>query len=96
LSTPPPTEAATAAPKSDDYRLISIRHTSAPIGSGGSDWHVYSIAQGPNVITGYRRGTIARVTEDVEQIISGLNERRMVHRGRVNLAPPRRAADRRE
>ena len=94
MSTPPASEAGTSASKSDDYRLISVRHTSAPGGSVGDDWHVYSIAQGANLITGYRRGTVARVTEDVERIIAGLNERRMIHRGRVNLTPPRRAEER--
>lgn len=80
--------------KSDDYRLVSIRHAAAPNGASGKDWHVYSIAQGTNLITGYRQGSIGSVTEDVERIVAGLNERRMVHRGRVNLAPPRRSADR--
>ncbi len=89
-----PIEAAAEVAKSDDYRLVSIRHATAPSGASGKDWHVYSIAQGTNLITGYRQGTIASVTEDVERIVSGLNERRMVHRGRVNLAPPRRSADR--
>ncbi len=84
--------AETVAGHTDDYRLLSIKHTSPPSGSLGADWHVYRIGQGANVITGYRRGSMARVTEEVEQIISGLNERRMVHRGRVNLAPPRPAA----
>jgi hypothetical protein len=94
LSTPPPTEAETSAARADDYRLVSILHTSPPNGTFGNDWHAYKIAQGPNMIRGYRRGTIARVTEDVEHIVASLNERRRLQRGRVHLTPPRRAADR--
>lgn len=82
------------SPNTGDYYLLSIQHTQAPTGSVGNDWHVYRIAQGTNVITGYRRGTAARVTAEVEQIIDGLNERRMINRGRVNLTPPRSMAER--
>jgi len=37
------------------------------------------------VITGYRRGSLAVVTEDVRKVVEGLNERRGVRRGRVDL-----------
>ena len=42
----------------------------------GSDWYVYRIAQGDNGITGYRRGDLACVRSDVENIVTGLNARR--------------------
>lgn len=83
-----------SSPKVGDYYLLSIEQTPAPRDSVGDDWHVYRIGQGKNVITGYRRGTAALVTAEVEQIIGGLNERRMVKRGRVNLTSPRSLTDR--
>jgi hypothetical protein len=74
------------------YRLLSIKEASAPTGSAGRDWFTYRIAQGPNMITGYRRGSLASVTEEVDNIVIGLNERRMVRRGRVDLTPTRQVA----
>ena len=44
---------------------------------------VYRIAQGTNVVTGYRRGTRASVTYEVERIVEAFNDRLMV-RPRVN------------
>ena len=76
----------------DGYRLISIERAAAPSGSAGREWLKYRIVQGVNVITGYRRGDLEKVTADVEKIVTGLNERRMVRRGRVDLRPSRPAA----
>jgi hypothetical protein len=58
------------------YRLISIDAVRAPEDCMGSDWHRYRIAQGGNGITGYRCGNLARVTADVEAIVTALNQRR--------------------
>lgn len=58
------------------YRLISIDAVHAPEGCTGNDWHTYRIGQGENEITGYRQGDLARVTADVEAIVTALNERR--------------------
>jgi hypothetical protein len=84
--------AGQSAPPDEGFRLVSIDRASAPSGSFGADWLMYRIAQGKNTITGYRRGDIKRVRADVEKIVEGLNERRMIHRGRVNLTPSRSAA----
>ena len=78
----------------DGYRLVSIDGATAPTGSAGKDWHVYRIAQGANLITGYRRGSLTTVTADVQKIVEGLNERRLVRRGRVDLTAGRPAASR--
>ena len=88
------TGAATAsgAEADTEYRVVSVQRSTAPSGSTGSDWHMYRIAQGKNVIRGYRRGDVASVTADAEKIVSGLNERRNFRRGRVDLRPSRRAA----
>jgi hypothetical protein len=69
----------------DGYRLAGIDKTAAPSDSNESDWFVYRIAQGANVITGYRRGELRAVTADLERMVKGLNERRIVNRGRVDL-----------
>ena len=85
--------APSVSPMADEgFRLVSIDRASAPSGSFGADWLMYRIAQGKNTITGYRRGEIKRVRADVEKIVAGLNERRMIHRGRVNLTPSRPAS----
>ncbi len=70
------------------YRLIAIEPAKAPDDSGGKDWFLYRIAQGENLIRGYKRGSRAGVTAEVEQIVVSLNERRGVRRGRVDLTTP--------
>ena len=67
------------------YRLLAIDPTKAPDDSGGKDWFLYRIVQGENLIRGYKRGSRAGVTAEVEQIVVSLNERRGVRRGRVDL-----------
>lgn len=69
----------------DGYRLAGIDKTAAPSDDAEGDWFVYRIAQGANVITGYRRGELRAVTADLERMVKGLNERRIVNRGRVDL-----------
>jgi hypothetical protein len=80
MTTSPPEDVA-----DDSYRLLSIARTNAPSGGEGRDWVEYRIVQGVNIITGYRRGSISSVTEDVKKVVEGLNERRHVRRGRVDL-----------
>ena len=69
----------------DVYRLVSIDSTSAPAPAVGDDWLVYRIALGGSVVTGYRRGTRASVTSDVERIVQAFNERRIVRPRRVHI-----------
>ncbi|HEX6998000.1 MAG TPA: hypothetical protein VF322_07635 [Gammaproteobacteria bacterium] len=73
------------APNDEPYRLLSIDSTQAPEGGDGDDWFSYRIAQGSNVITGYRQGKLAVIQASVEEIVAGLNERRRPKRGRVQL-----------
>jgi hypothetical protein len=83
-------QAAPRLPDSDDplaFRLIAILPGSAPEGHAGRDWFVYRIAQGANVITGYRRGDLPAVTAEVERIVVGLNERLMKTKGRPGPKP---------
>jgi hypothetical protein len=64
------------APDDKRYRLVSIDVAHAPEGCTGEDWFVYRIAQGGNGITGYRCGTLERVSADVRSIVTSLNGRR--------------------
>jgi hypothetical protein len=75
------------APELDSlaFRLLSIERHAPPAGGDGKDWFSYKISQGQNMITGYRRGSLATVTDDVRKVVEGLNERRGVRRGRVDL-----------
>src|SRR5262245_55124218 len=65
-----------AAPDGEAFRLVSITSVRAPSGCEGRDWLLYRIAQGPNVITGYRRGDLKTANAEVEKIVTSLNERR--------------------
>ncbi len=67
------------------YRLVSIEKTTAPTRGVGENWLVYRIARGGNIVTGYRRGTRANVTVDVEKIVAALNERLFIRPRRVNI-----------
>ena len=58
------------------YRLTSLVAADAPDGCTGGDWFVYRITQGGNDITGYRCGSLERVSADVESIVVSLNGRR--------------------
>lgn len=69
------------------YGVVSIERSDAPSGTEGKNWYSYVISQGPNVIQGYRQGSLKAVTEAVDEVVGQLNERRMGKRGRVNLVP---------
>lgn len=81
-----------ADPHGEDFRLVSISTTRAPSGCAGRDWLVYRIAQGDNVITGYRRGDLATASADVESIVAALNGRRRSAKPKPGPKPGRRAA----
>lgn len=72
--------------------MLSVAATTTPPDCVGRDWHVYRIAQGVNVITGYRQGDSKAVRAEVEQIIVGLNERRVSRKGRPGPKRGRAAA----
>lgn len=74
------------------FRLVAIRQARTPEGCVGRDWLVYEIAQGSNMITGYRRGELQAITADVERIVVGLNERRIASKGRPGPKPKQTAA----
>jgi hypothetical protein len=69
------------------YRLLTIEPARAPEGCVGRDWLVYRIAQGANMITGYRQGDLRAATADVERIVVGLTERRVANKGRPGPKP---------
>ena len=81
-----PDETVAAETSATEYRLIDIEPTQPPDGCGG-EWFAYRIAQGGNMIRGYKSGTRFSVTTAVEQIVEVLNDRRVVRRGRVHLVP---------
>jgi hypothetical protein len=70
------------------YEIVSIRRTDPPEGMEGSNWYKYVVSfEGNNTLQGYQQGSLAAVTESVEEFVAMLNERHMGKRGRVNLAP---------
>lgn len=82
----------TADPQGEDFRLLSISATRAPNGCAGRDWFIYRIAQGENIITGYRRGDLATASAEVETIVIALNGRRRSTKPKPGRKPGRRAA----
>ena len=83
-----------AAVEADDerFRLISIASARAPSGCSGHDWLMYRIAQGKNIITGYRRGDLKAASAEVETIVTSLNERRVSAKAKPGRKPGRPAA----
>ena len=69
-------EDAAAHADAQRFRLVSILAATAPSGCAGRDWLAYRIAQGENMITGYRRGDLQTVSAEVARIVDGLNDRR--------------------
>jgi hypothetical protein len=65
-----------SAADGEDFRLLSITAVRAPTGCEGRDWLLYRIAQGANIITGYRRGDLKTANAEVEKIVTSLNDRR--------------------
>lgn len=65
--------------------MVSVRRADTPPGADGAEWHGYVIKQGSNMIRGCRQGTLAAVTEAVEEIIVKLNDRRVNKRGRTHI-----------
>jgi hypothetical protein len=83
---------ASDAGDDEAFRLLSIRPTSAPSGQTGRNWLIYEIAQGENIIKGYRQGDLKAETAEVEKIVVSLNERRHSPKGRRGPKPGGRPA----
>jgi hypothetical protein len=78
----------------EDFRLVSITSARPPSGFEGRDWLMYRIAQGSNIITGYRRGDLKTATAEVELIVTSLNQRRGSSKTKPGRKPgPRSAAE---
>ena len=67
------------------YRLVLIQRTAPPAGARGSNWYFYEIAQGTNIIHGYRQGRLKAVKLLVEENIVLLNARQLGKRGNAHL-----------
>ena len=67
------------------YKLKLIQQTAPPAGAGGSNWYFYEIAQGANIIHGYRQGSLKTVTMLIEENIALLNARQLGKRGNAHL-----------
>ena len=76
--------------KGEPFALGDVDKTTPPVEGETGTWHRYTINQGPNTITGYRKGSRTAVTRAVKLIVAELNERRFGRRGRVHLTSPSR------
>ena len=72
------------------YKLKSLVASNPPAGAAGNNWFHYSIAQGSNIINGYRQGQLDSIYNDLTQNIEALNERRKGRRGRVDFIPSKK------
>jgi hypothetical protein len=78
--------AKTAAPElGEPYQLSSVDKADSPMADDGGQWCRYTITQGKNIITGYKKGSRTAVTRAAKVIVADLNERRTGRRGRVHL-----------
>jgi len=80
---------AAAEPAGEPFELSGVEETAAPVEGDAGNWFRYTITQGENVITGFRKGSRTAVTRAVKAIVADLNERRAGRRGRVHLTSPR-------
>jgi hypothetical protein len=87
-----PSSRQAADPSDESFRLVSIKSTPAPSGHTGRDWLVYRIAQGSNIITGYRQGDLKTVSAEVATLVTSLNERRHSSKPKPGRKPGPRAA----
>jgi hypothetical protein len=76
----------------EPFELVSVEKSDPPEGAQGTDWVLYTIEQGRNKISGYRRGSLASARKAAKEIVAGLNERRSPKRGRVQLTQTRKSA----
>ena len=77
---------STDAPElGEPYQLSSVDKAEAPMEGDEGQWCRYTITQGKNVITGYKKGSRTAVTRAAKVIVADLNERRTGRRGRVHL-----------
>ena len=81
-----------ASADGEDFRLVSITSVRAPSGCEGRDWLLYRIAQGANIITGYRQGDLKTANAEVEKIVTSLNERRRSSKAKAGRKAGQRAA----
>lgn len=81
-----------AAADDEDFRLVSLISVRAPSGCEGREWLLYRIAQGANIITGYRRGDLRTANAEVEKIVTSLNERRQWNKAKAGRKAGQRAA----
>jgi hypothetical protein len=79
-----------ATPNQEEFRLLAITATGTPSGCVGPGWFVYRIAQGENVMTGYRCGDLQSVSAEVAAIVTGLNARRGLVKSKPGPKPGRR------
>ncbi|MDH3612056.1 MAG: hypothetical protein OEU90_02095 [Gammaproteobacteria bacterium] len=70
----------------EHFEIVSVKPAETPTGMEEGNWHCYEIAQGPNIIRGYRLGSRRAVVAAAEEIVSQLNERRLGKRAPKLLA----------
>lgn len=80
-----PAKTTDAPELGEPYELSSVDKTAAPMEGDNGQWCRYTITQGANIITGYKKGSRTAVTKAAKVIVADLNERRTGRRGRVHL-----------
>ena len=57
------------------YHVVSVEKTGTPEGMPEGNWHRYIIGRGRSTIEGLKPGSLHDVTQHVETLVEGLNER---------------------
>ncbi len=75
---------ATDAAIGDPFELSAVEPIAPPVQGESGKWCRYTITQGHNIITGYRKGSRTAVMKAAKLIVADLNERRFGRRGRIS------------
>jgi len=69
----------------DPFKLVAVETCEPPLPGASGAWCQYTISQGDTLISCYRQGASADVTDAATQIVAALNARRADRRGRMHI-----------
>jgi RNA recognition motif-containing protein len=72
------------------YQVDSVEKAKMPAETEGQDWYRYVLSSGSSRITGFHRGSRAKVTEYASQCVEEFNLRNVSGKSRRAMAPPKK------
>ena len=71
----------------DQFIVVSVEKSEAPQGTDGKNWYRYVIERGKSQIVGNMRGSLQKVTTEVDEFVENLNQRAALPKGRSQWTP---------